>query len=129
MDQLRAGDLFAYRLHIERVAGSGGMGTVYQARDSHTGERVALKLLHESAGSRDDNERFLREAQLLAELRHPGIVSYVAHGQPAGGQRYLVMEWLEGEALAQRLLRGPLKVPDALLLIQRLGEALATAFV
>lgn len=63
-------------------------------------------------------------AQLLSELSHPGIVSHVAHGQTPDGQRYLAMEWLEGEDLANRLARGPLPLRDALQLIMRVAEAL-----
>src|SRR5262249_45112114 len=74
-----------------------------------------------------DNERFAREAQLLSELHHPGIVSYVAHGQTPQGLRFLAMEWLEGEDLAQRLSRGALPLGETLLLIQRVAEALAFA--
>src|SRR5262249_4574208 len=72
-------------------------------------------------------ERFAREAKLLAELQHPGIVTYVAHGETDTGQAYLAMEWLEGEDLAQRLRRGPLPLPGALGLLRRVGEALAGA--
>lgn len=82
------------------------MGTVYRATDRYSGDTVALKLLHAGAGGPDEGERFAREAQLLSELRHPGIVSHVAHGQTPDGQRFLAMEWLEGEDLGARLLRG-----------------------
>lgn len=126
MSSLRPGDLFANRFEIDRIAGSGGMGTVYRARDQLTGGYVALKLLlgHRADG---DAERFTREAQILAELRHPGIVSYVAHGQTYTGQRFLAMQWIEGEDLAQRLARGPLSLREALTLTGRIAEALAFA--
>ena len=55
-----------------------------------------------------DAARFQREANVLATLRHPGIVRYVAHGRAESGEPYLAMEWLEGEDLAERLARGPL---------------------
>src|SRR5437764_195873 len=88
------GELFADRFLIERLAGEGGMGSVYRAIDSATSQPVAIKFLHASASAH--RVRFLREAQLLAELSHPGIVRYVAHGEAPGGQLFLVMEWLEG---------------------------------
>lgn len=125
--QLSPGSLFANRFAIERAAGSGGMGTVYLAMDRHRGDRVALKLLHAGVGSSDEAVRFLREAQLLSELRHPGIVAHVAHGQTPDGQRFLAMEWLEGEDLGQRLLKGPLSVLDCLRLLEQVAEALAVA--
>lgn len=126
---LQSGDGFANRFEIERLAGSGGMGTVYRARDKLSGQPVALKLLHGQADDlqKSDAERFAREAQILSTLRHPGIVAHVAHGQTLQGQRFLAMEWLDGEDLAQRLARGPLPLGEALTLIQRVATALAFA--
>src|SRR4051812_35247890 len=100
MEGLSRGALFAGRFQIEYAAGTGGMGTVYRACDLTSQRPVALKLLQSVSSSAQDSDRFLREAQLLAELRHPGIVSYVAHGQTGDGQRYLAMEWLDGEDLS-----------------------------
>lgn len=97
LDRHRApGSLFADRFEIVGAASSGGMGTVYKARDGQSGGLVGLKILHPSKLGADDAERFASEAQLLAEVRHPGIVTYLAHGQLPAGPRYLVMEWLEG---------------------------------
>ena len=130
MPLLRAGDVFANRFEIDRFAGSGGMGTVYRARDRYTKDTVALKLLSiqpKKTGDSEESDRFAREAQILSELRHPGIVAYVAHGQTPDGQRFLAMEWLEGHDLAYRLARGPLPLRDALLLMRRAAEALTTA--
>ena len=125
--QLAPGTLYANRFAVERAAGSGGMGTVYRATDRYSGETVALKLLHSSRSSSDEAERFAREAQLLSELRHPGIVSYVAHGQTPDGQRFLAMEWLDGEDLGERLTRGPLPVHDCLGLVAQIADALSVA--
>lgn len=121
---LNQGDLIAGRYLIERTAGSGGMGTVYRALDQYSGCPVALKLLN-SSGDAHESERFIREGRLLAELRHPGIVGYVAHGQDTSGALYLAMDWLEGEDLATRLRRGPLSVSESVLLLRRLAEALS----
>ena len=123
----RVGELFAGRFAIEREAGSGGMGTVYAARDLHTDRPVALKLLQLGGSFAGDVERFSREAAVLAELDHPGIVSHVAHGTAPDGQRYLAMEWLEGEDLGQRLRRGPLPITDTLTLLRQVAAALALA--
>jgi len=124
---LSPGSLFANRFEILRVAGSGGMGTVYCATDRYSGDTVALKLLHAEISNRDESDRFLREAQLLSELRHPGIVAHVAHGQTPDGQRYLAMEWLDGQELSERLARGPLLVPDGLRLLEQVADALSVA--
>ena len=126
--RLRSGELFANRFEIERAAGAGGMGTVYRARDQHSCQTIALKLVHgQRFDGTSDGERFAREAQLLSELRHPGIVAYIAHGANTEGQRFLAMEWLDGKDLAQRLARGPLPIGDALALVHRLTDALAFA--
>ncbi len=112
------------RFLVERVAGHGGMGTVYRARDQHDGRMVALKVLAAEGGAAA--ERFEREARLLAELAHPGIVGYVAHGRGAHG-RFLAMEWLEGEDLERALSRGPLTLSQTLALGAALADALAFA--
>ena len=123
----RVGELFAGRFAIEREAGSGGMGTVYAARDLHTDRPVALKLLQLGGNFTGDVERFSREAAVLAELDHPGIVSHISHGQTPDGLRYLAMEWLDGEDLGQRLRRGPLPITDTLTLLRQVAAALALA--
>ena len=119
--------IIARRFSIEVIAGSGGMGTVYRARDLLTGMPVALKLLHADAVGIAEIERFGREAKLLAELQHTGIVSHIAHGQTERGQPFLAMEWLDGEDLGQRLQRGTVSLQDALTLLRCVAEALALA--
>ncbi|WP_158257530.1 serine/threonine-protein kinase [Haliangium sp. UPWRP_2] len=127
MRPLSPGYLFADRFEIDRSAGSGGMGVVYRARDRDSGRVVALKLLQDTPLGPDEAARFAREAQLLSELRHDNIVAYVAHGQTAEGQRFLAMEWLEGEDLAERLTRGPLSLRDCVRLLERVAQALVAS--
>ena len=105
------------------------MGDVYLAVDLADGAPVALKVLRVRSPERnpDRARRFAREVKVLAELRHPGIVSYVAHGQTEEGRPFLAMEWLDGEDLAHRLLRGALTIGEAVLLLQRAAEALDAA--
>jgi serine/threonine-protein kinase len=109
------------RFVLEAMAGRGGMGRVFRARDLHDGSLVALKLVD------GDDPRFAREARILADLAHPAIVRHVADGTDADGARYLVMEWLEGEDLAARLDRGPLSVADTVVLGRRVAAALGAA--
>lgn len=125
--ELPPGSLFANRFEIQRAAGSGGMGTVFRALDRFSGELVALKLLHAGTGGIDEGDRFTREAALLSELRHPGVVGHVAHGQTPGGQRFLAMEWLDGEDLGHRLARGPLSVQHSVQLLTKTADALSAA--
>ncbi len=121
---MKPGDRIAGRFEVERLAGSGGMGAVYCARDLSTGERVALKLLHDDA--RDD-DRFALEAQLLASLQHPGVVRHIAHGRSPDGPRFLAMEWLEGEDLASRLRRAGLTVDESVAVLVGVASSLAAA--
>src|SRR5689334_6956087 len=81
--------LVAGRFEIERLAGQGGMGKVYRARDLETGATVAVKIL--GVAGEEGRLRFEREAQVLAELEHPGVVGYVAHGFLEDGTPYLAM--------------------------------------
>jgi hypothetical protein len=127
MDRLEAGAVFAGRFHIEKLAGRGGMGAVYRARDGATGGLVALKLLFEATKSASVMARLGREASLLAALRHEGIVAYVAHGQTAEGQLYLAMEWIDGIELTELLRHGSLSIADGVALLRALAEALAAA--
>src|SRR5215831_14326147 len=120
---MQAGTVVAGRFRIERIAGRGGTGTVYRARDVQTGEQAAVKIALLS--SSEDLTRFTRETQLLAELHHPGIVRYVAHGTTDTGERFLAMEWIEGEDLSTRLVFDKLRVDEAMELMRRVAEALA----
>ena len=90
---------------IVRLLGEGGMGAVYEARQEPLERRVALKVLHsEYASNRDAVARFFNEAKVLSKLEHPSIVQVSDFGSSAEGITYLVMEYLRGESLAQRLL-------------------------
>jgi hypothetical protein len=112
------------RFEIETEAGTGGMGTVYRARDLETGAQVAVKVLQ--GFSADDRTRFSREAEALARLQHPAVVRYVAHGTTETGAPYLAMEWLDGEDLQTRLVRAPLTMAESVALAIRIAGALAT---
>jgi tetratricopeptide (TPR) repeat protein len=122
---VHAGDVIAGRFEVERAIGSGGMGTVYLARDRHTGERVAAKTLRST--SEDRRKRFAMEAEALHKLSHPRIVRYVAHGQTTAGELYLAMEWVDGETLSVRLKRGAMSLRDTFDLAVGISEALAAA--
>lgn len=119
---LEVRDVFAERFVVERFAGSGGMGRVFQATDRLTGESVALKVMSDEGSA----QRFQREGRLLAELSHPGIVRYVAHGT-SGNLFYIAMEWVEGETLGTRLRGLGLSDLEAVDVARQLAEALAVA--
>jgi serine/threonine protein kinase len=88
--------------------GTGGMGEVYQATDAKLGRSVAIKLLPEAfTHDADRAARFEREARVLASLNHPNIAAI--HGLEESSERkFLVMELVPGETLAERIRRGPL---------------------
>ena len=123
LQELTPGSVVAERFEVERLAGSGGMGAVYRVFDRWTEQPVALKVLFDGA----DKARFAREALLLAELSHPGIVGYVSHGHLDGGSPFLAMQWLSGHDLAERLRHGGLNLKETLQLARRVAEALSVA--
>src|SRR5882672_8997980 len=99
---------------ITALLGKGGMGEVYRARDTKLKREVAIKILPEEF-SRDADRvsRFQREAEVLASLNHPNIAS-IHDVQEVDGSRFLVMELVGGETLAERIARGPLPVDESL---------------
>src|SRR5262245_21274696 len=112
---------------ITALLGKGGMGEVYRARDSKLKRDVAIKSLPEEF-SRDADRvrRFQREAEVLASLNHPNIAG-IYDLQQVNGSRYLVLELVEGETLADRIQRGPLPVEEALEIAKHICEALEAA--
>lgn len=122
---LAPGRIVARRFLIERLVGSGGMGQLYRSRDLRSGAPVALKLLHRSGRDADAAGRLEQEARLLTQVPHPGIPSYVAHGRTRAARLYLVMEWIDGGDLAERLRAGPLPVRECLSLLRTLAQVLA----
>src|SRR5262249_6317726 len=94
--------------------GAGGMGEVYKARDTRLDRTIAIKgLLPHSAERPDVRQRFEREARAVSALNHPHICTLYDIGQQ-GGRDYLVMEYLDGETLAERLRRGALPLNETL---------------
>jgi serine/threonine-protein kinase len=107
--------------------GAGGMGEVYRAHDSKLGRDVAIKLLPD-VFSRDPERlaRFEREAQLLAALNHPNIAAIYGI-EESGGTRFLVLELVQGETLAERIASGPLPLEELAPLALQMAEALEAA--
>ncbi len=107
--------------------GAGGMGEVYRARDTKLNRDVALKVLPDAfAEDAERLARFQREAQALAGLSHPNILSIFDFGSQEG-TTYAVTELLEGETLRQKLASGPLSVSKALAWAQEIARGLAAA--
>ena len=112
---------------IRSALGAGGMGEVYRARDPKLNRDVAIKVLPALfANDPERLSRFRREAQMLAALNHPNIAHI--HGlEDSDGIPALVMELVEGPTIAERMVQGPIPLPEALLMAKQIAEALAAA--
>ena len=107
--------------------GVGGMGEVYQARDTRLNRQVAIKVLPDAVALDSERlARFNREAQVLASLNHPNIA--VIHGfEDVDGIHALVMELVDGPTLADRIAQGPMSLDEALPVARQIAEALESA--
>jgi serine/threonine-protein kinase len=123
-------DLVGRRLgtyDIVSLIGSGGMGTVYRARDTKLNRDVAIKLLpNEFAADGERLARFTREAHVLASLNHPRIATIYGLDE-ANGTPFLVLEFVDGETLDRRLARGRVPFDEALAVAKQIAEALEAA--
>ena len=125
---MKVGQLVAGRYDLEEQVGTGGMSSVFRARDTVLERQVAIKVLHEHF-ARDPEyvERFRREARAIAQLSHPNIVTVIDRGEFEGRQ-YIVFEHVPGETLKDVILReGALPVARALALTHQVARALALA--
>jgi serine/threonine-protein kinase len=127
------GTILKERYHIESELGRGGMGQVYRATDTQSGERVAIKALNPDVLARDPGmlERFKREGQALRQLNHPNIVRMIAAVEE-DGKHFLVMEYVPGGSLqdtlssngripSDKVIQIALDLADALTRAHRLG--------
>ncbi|HWP45061.1 MAG TPA: protein kinase [Blastocatellia bacterium] len=115
------------RFDIRRSLGAGGMGEIFEAYDTELHRTVAIKVLA-SKYVEDEamNQRFLREARMASQLNHPNIATIYEIGE-AVGNPYIVMEYVEGETLADRLTVGPLDLATVIDVGRQAAEALAEA--
>ena len=113
---------------IEAKIGEGAMGTVYRAIHPTIGKRVAIKVMSPKLFDQPDAvTRFIAEARAVAAIRHPGIVDIFGFGRLPDGRTFLVMEWLEGQNLAARLLNGKPPLEEALEIMRQMARALDAA--
>ena len=125
-DELRSGTRLG-PYEILAPLGEGGMGKVYKARDTRLDRLVAIKLLQKDIADRPElQERLEREARTVASLNHPHICTLYDVGHQDNAN-FLVMEYLEGETLAQRLQRGPLSLEEVLKYATEIADALEKA--
>ncbi len=113
--------------HVTAELGAGGMGLVYRARDTNLNRDVAIKVVPDVfSGDGERLARFEREARLLATLNHPNVGA-VYGLEEADGQRFLIMELVEGEDLSARIARGPIPFDDVLEIALQIASALEVA--
>lgn len=127
---LGPGDLLSDNLKLERCLGSGGMGSVWTAKNLALESRVAVKLLHRLGPKEAERQRarFEQEAKIVAKLDHPHIVKVFDFGMTADGDPFIVMELLSGEDLASRLKRlGRLPVASTVAIVEQAASALGRA--
>ncbi len=122
------GTVLSGRYRLESKLGSGGMSTVYLARDETLQRWIAVKVMHREMSDQPDQlERFRREARAVAQLSHPNVVAVIDAGED-GGHPYIVFEYVEGETLKQRIDRlGRLPVVEAAAYGIEVGRGLAAA--
>ncbi len=122
------GTVLSGRYRLESKLGSGGMSTVFLARDETLERWVAIKVMHREISDQPDQiERFRREARAVAQLSHPNVVAVIDAGED-GGYPYIVLEYVEGETLKQRIERlGRLPVDEAVAYAIEIGRGLSAA--
>jgi serine/threonine-protein kinase len=122
------GTVLSERYRLESKLGSGGMSTVYLARDETLERWVAVKVLHREISDQPDQiERFRREARSVAQVSHPNVVAVIDAGED-GGRPYIVFEYVEGDTLKQRIEQlGHLPLDEAAAYAIEIGRGLAAA--
>ena len=124
---LTKGSLVAGKYRVREEIGRGGMGVVYEAEDTKLARRVAIKVLPEIFTADPERlARFEREARVLASLNHPNIAA-IYGVEEADDKRFLVLELVEGETLAERLSRGALSLEETLEVCRQIAEGLEGA--
>jgi eukaryotic-like serine/threonine-protein kinase len=127
LERLTAGEVLAGRFRIVDFVAAGGMGEVYKAEDLLLDRMVALKLLPKELGeNREALQQFLREAKTASALNHASICRVYDFGEDAA-RAFIAMEYLEGETLSARILKGRLSTVEALKIAIAVADALATA--
>jgi serine/threonine-protein kinase len=123
------GTTLAERYEIVRRIGEGGMGAVYEARHSIIGKRVAIKVLLEKFLENEELiARLLQEARLASSIGHQNIVDVTDFGTTRDGRAFVVMEFLDGEALSELIMRdAPLTVERSLAIVKQIASALGAA--
>ena len=129
-DRLKPGAVFE-KYTVEKQLGQGGMGSVYLVRHNVLDSLFALKILSSDVASKNKQfvDRFIREAKLACKIRHPNLIAVHDAGQnPQNGLYYIVMDYVPGGSVRDRLKKTRRMPPDqALRIITQVADALAAA--
>jgi serine/threonine protein kinase len=127
-DKFAVGDVIGAKYRLERLLGEGGQAWVWQARNLALDSCVALKVLRDDGSNAPQIRRLLQEARAAARLGHPAIVRVFDLGEAESGEPFLVMELLDGESLADRLVeRGRMSPFEAIRVLLPIADALGAA--
>ncbi len=101
--EVPVGTLFG-NFEVVRKVGQGGMGVVYEAKHRTIGRKAAIKVMHRQWTQNPEyTQRFLNEARAVNIIQHPGLIEIFEYGQQPDGTLFIVMEYLDGESLEQRM--------------------------
>jgi eukaryotic-like serine/threonine-protein kinase len=113
---------------VEKKIGEGGMGAVYSAMHPMIGKRAAIKVISAALGTDASAvNRFVQEARSVNQIGHPNIVDVFAFGELPDGRNYFVMEYLQGESLADRIQRAAMPLGEAIEILDQVADALEAA--
>src|SRR5690349_3080044 len=124
----RVGQILVETYRIERLIAEGGMGSVYEAKHIRLPKRFAVKFLNVSlVDNAEAQARFKREAEIIAALDHPHIVSLLDYNVTDDGVPFIVLEFLDGEHLGKRIGRGKLPLAETMRILAPVVQALSSA--
>jgi serine/threonine-protein kinase len=113
---------------VDKKIGEGGMGSVYSATHPMIGKRAAIKVISTALGTDASAvARFVQEARSVNQIGHPNIVDVFAFGELSDGRNYFVMEYLQGESLAERVTRVAMPLGEAIEILDQIADALEAA--
>ncbi|WP_420006798.1 serine/threonine protein kinase [Arenibacterium sp. LLYu02] len=126
-DMFQPGDLLNNTYRIEALLGRGGTSEVYKARSEISGNPVALKILKQEFSGNEDFTVLMAREENIREIRHDAVVRYSENHRTSDGRIYLLMDYIEGPGLDQKLKEGPMSVEDLMVICRRVSEGLQAA--
>jgi eukaryotic-like serine/threonine-protein kinase len=126
-DLFQPGDLLNNTYRIEMLLGRGGTSDVYKARSEISGNLVAIKVLKQELSGNEDFTVLMAREENIREIRHDAVVRYSENHRTPDGHIYLLMDYIDGPGLDQKLKQGPMSAEDLLIICRRVSEGLKAA--